>query len=100
MLYLVLALLGLAFPVRRFANWLAETGGDWTALVAVATANEPTRGMVDALIIVSTASVLFMIGECVARRDRVSIIAVPVTILLGPAVGLPLYLYLRLRAVA
>lgn len=100
MLFLLLALLGLAFPVRRFATWFAETGGDWPALIAIATANQPARGMVDALVIVSTAAVFFMIGECVARRDRVSAVAIPLTILLGPAVGLPLYLYLRLRRVA
>ena len=97
-IYLLLALAGLAFPVRSFGVWFA-TGGDWQALAAAATASAPARGMAEALVIVSTAAVIFMVAECWARRDRVSILAVPVTILLGPAVGLPLYLSLRLRPV-
>lgn len=99
-LYLLLALAGLAFPVRRFVIWFGEHGADWQALAAAVTANAPARGLTGALIITSIACVVFMVGECWARRDRVSIVAVPVTMLLGPAVGLPLYLYLRLRPVA
>lgn len=98
-LYLLLALAGLAFPVRRFVAWFAGHGADWEALATAVTANEPARGLASALIITSVACVVFMVGECWARRDRVSIMAVPVTMLLGPAVGLPLYLYLRLRPV-
>ena len=97
-IYLLLALAGLAFPVRSFGVWFA-TGGDWRALAEAVTASGPVRGMAEALIIVSTAAVIFMVAECWARRDRLSLIAIPVTILLGPAVGLPLYLYLRLRPI-
>ena len=96
---LLLVLAGLVFPVRRFAAWFAS-GGDWEALALAVTASEPARGMTDALVIVSTTAVVFMVAECRARRDRSSPVAIPATTLLGPAVGLPLYLYLRLRPLA
>lgn len=98
-LYLMLALAGLAFPVRRFVAWFGEHGADWQALAEAVTVNGLARGITGALIIVSIATIVFIVAECWARRDRLSLVAVPATIILGPAVGLPLYLYLRLRPV-
>lgn len=98
-LYLLLALLGLVFPVRRFAQWFDSHGVDLALLTETLMGNLLTRGITDALIIVSTACIVFMVGECWLRRDRLSTIAIPTTLLLGPAVGLPLYLFLRLRRI-
>lgn len=95
--YLALLGLGVALPLRRFAEWFMANGIDLAAFRAALTANIAAAGMTTSVIIVSTAAVVFMISEAAARQDPRSLVAVPCTILLGPAVGLPLYLFLRLR---
>ena len=96
-LFLILTVIGLAFPVRRFALWFHENGLDVDALTTALTATEPSRGVTGALFIASAAALVFMIGEAVTRRDWFSLICVPLTLIFGLAVGLPAYLYLRLR---
>jgi hypothetical protein len=98
-LYAILFLAALAFPVRRFVLWFQENGFDWSRLIAEVTATQLGTGVTGAVLIASLAAIIFMIGECITRRDKLSIIAVPVTLVFGVAVGLPLYLYLRLRRI-
>jgi len=98
-LYAILFLTALVFPVRRFVLWFQDHGFDLDLLIAEVTATEPAKGVTGAVIIASLAAIIFMVGECVTRRDRLSIVAVPVTLVFGVAVGLPLYLYLRLRPI-
>ena len=97
LIYLGLALAGLAFPVRRFVLWFAEHGADWKLLLAELTATDPMKGVTSAVLIASMATLCFVVGEATIRRDWFSMICVPVTLIFGVAVGLPLYLYLRLR---
>ena len=96
-IYLVLTILALAFPVRRFILWFQENGFDLTALWSALTVSDPTTGVTGALILASLATLVFIVGEATTRRDWLSLICVPVTLIFGVAVGLPLYLYLRLR---
>lgn len=95
--FLALTVFGLVFPTRRFALWFTENGLDFSAFRVAVTVNAATTGMVTSVVIVVAACVVFMISEALARQDPISLVAVPVTVLLGPAVGLPLYLFLRLR---
>jgi len=99
-LYLLLILAALAFPVRRFVLWIDAHGLDWDALLMELTASDPARSVTGAVLIASLAALIFMVGEAVTRRDWLSLIAVPVTLVFGVAVGLPLYLFLRLRQIA
>jgi len=99
-IYLGLALAALAFPVRRMALWLWESGLDLDLLITELTASGPARSITGAVLIVSTAAVVFVIGEAMVRRDWFSLVCVPITVIFGVAVGLPLYLYLRLRPIA
>ena len=96
-IYLALTVLALAFPVRRFFVWFDENGIDLNALVAELTVSGPTTGVTSALVLASLATLVFVIGEATTRRDWLSLVCVPVTLIFGVAVGLPLYLYMRLR---
>ncbi len=98
-IYLVLTVIALAFPVRRMISWLTEHGVDFELLIAELTINDPARSVTGAVLIASAAVVVFVIGEAPVRRDWLAMICVPVTLIFGVAVGLPLYLYLRLRPI-
>lgn len=98
-LYLGLTGLALVFPVRRFVTWVWENGLDLEALVAELTVSDPVRSVSVAVLIASMATIIFIVGEAFTRRDWWSLICVPVTLVFGVAVGLPLYLYLRLRPI-
>lgn len=98
-LYLLLAALGLIFPVRRFVLWFSEHGFDLPALRDALSVTDPALGVTSAVVIASAATIVFIIGEATTRRDWRSLICVPVTLIFGVAVGLPLYLYLRLRPI-
>ena len=96
-LYLLLTLVALIFPVRRFILWVWENGLDMEPLVSALTASDPARSVSMAVLIASFATLIFIVGEAFTRRDWWSLICVPITLIFGVAVGLPLYLYLRLR---
>ncbi|MEM9060384.1 MAG: DUF2834 domain-containing protein [Pseudomonadota bacterium] len=95
--FLTLTLLALAFPVRRYVLWFHEHGFDLERLAAEVTVNAPATGLVGSMLIASAATIIFIIGEAFLRRDWLSLICVPVTLLCGVAVGLPFYLWMRLR---
>ena len=96
-IFLGLTLAALAFPVRRMVLWLSEHGLDTDLLVGELTASDPARSVTGAVLIASAALVVFIIGEATIRRDWLSMVCIPVTLIFGVAVGLPLYLYMRLR---
>ena len=97
LIFLALTVLALAFPVRRFVLWLAEHGLDLELLWAELTTSDPTRAVTGAVVIASVATVVFIIGEATLRRDWLSMVCIPATLIFGVGVGLPLYLFLRLR---
>ena len=95
--FLALTLLALIFPVRRYVVWLMEHGLDIERLIAEVTVNDPSTGLVGAILIASAATIILIIGEAFLRRDWLSLICVPITLIFGVGVGLPFYLWLRLR---
>lgn len=99
LIYLALLVLALAIPVRRFVLWFLENGFDIGLLISTLTHSDPVRGITSAVLVASLATLCFVIGEATTRRDWFSLICVPVTLVFGVAVGLPLYLYLRLRPI-
>lgn len=97
LIFLGLTLSALAFPVRRMVGWLHANGFDFAMLAADLTAGDAVRSVTGAVLIASAAVVVFVVGEATIRRDWLSMICIPVTLIFGVAVGLPLYLYMRLR---
>lgn len=97
LIFLGLTITALAFPVRRMVLWADEHGLDLSLLVADLTAGDAARSVTGAVLIASAAVVVFVIGEATIRRDWLSMVCIPVTLIFGVAVGLPLYLYMRLR---
>ncbi|MEM7506900.1 MAG: DUF2834 domain-containing protein [Pseudomonadota bacterium] len=95
--YLGLALCGLIFPARRYGAWLLENGFDVGALQVALTQTPITAGLTGTVFVVTTATVVFIVAECRARRDPAAMMCVPLTLLFGVAFGLPFYLYLRQR---
>ena len=98
-IYALITLAALAFPVRRFVLWLMEHGPDAELAVREISASYLSLGLTGSLVLTSLATLVFIVGECITRRDRLGLIAVPVTLCLGSTVGLPFYLCLRLRPV-
>ncbi|MEM0943412.1 MAG: DUF2834 domain-containing protein [Pseudomonadota bacterium] len=96
-IYLILALAGAAIPLRRYISWISENGFDGGAAMAAVSANGLTLGLGGTMLIVTLAVLVFIVTECAARRDEVAILAAPVTLVMGVAAGLPLYLFLRSR---
>ncbi len=99
-IFLGLTIAALAFPVRRMILWLSDHGMDLDKLIADLTVNEPAMAVTGAVLIASAALIVFIIGEATIRRDWLSMVCIPVTLIFGVAVGLPLYLYLRLRPIS
>lgn len=95
--FLVLTLLALIFPVRRYVLWFSENGLDFDLLIREVTVNDPATGLVGAILIASAATIILIIGEAFLRRDWLSLLCIPVTLVFGVGVGLPLYLWMRLR---
>ncbi len=97
--FLALTVLALVFPVRRYIQWFGEHGPDFRLLASEVTANGPATGLVDAILIASAATIILIIGEAYLRRDWWSLICVPATMVFGVGVGLPFYLWMRLRPI-
>ena len=98
-LYALITLAALVLPVRRFILWFDAQGGSVDALIAAVQTSDLALSLTGAMVLASLATLIFIVGECVTRRDRLGLLAVPVTLVFGVAVGLPFYLFLRLRQV-
>lgn len=98
MIYLGLAVLGTLVPMRYFIGWFMENGWSILAMVDAWHANMATSGLVWDLTIAAVALTVFIIAEASARRDWLSLLAIPATFCIGVSCGLPLYLFLRSRA--
>ncbi|WP_407494723.1 DUF2834 domain-containing protein [Pseudooceanicola sp. MF1-13] len=98
-LYLALAIWGAVHPMYYFVSWFGENGFDGAALVAAWTANDAVMGLSLDLVIAAIALILWILAEVAVRRNWVALLAIPATCLIGVSCGLPLYLFLRTRAV-
>ena len=97
--YLVFLVLGIVMPMPHYWMWFDRNPGGIASFLDAASVNHASAAMAMSLFVAGAVTVVFTAAECVARRDRVGWVAVPVTVVLGPSVGLPLYLFLRSRTV-
>ncbi|WP_328803126.1 DUF2834 domain-containing protein [Oceanomicrobium pacificus] len=95
--YLALAIIGAVVPMRYFLRWFLENGWSLSGMVEAWHANDATSGLTYDLTIAAVALTLFVIVECIAKRDYLPLVAIPATYCIGVSCGLPLYLYLRSR---
>jgi hypothetical protein len=96
-LYLALAVVGAVVPMYHFVTWFTAEGWSLGGMIAAWNVNSATTGLVWDLTIAAVTLTVWVIAECVARRDWLGLVAVPATYCIGVSCGLPLYLWLRSR---
>jgi hypothetical protein len=97
MIYLGLAILGTILPMQYFLPWLAANEWSIMAMVDAWHANDASSGLVWDLTIAAVTLTVWILVEGIARRDWVSLLAIPAIYGIGVSCGLPLYLFLRSR---
>lgn len=97
--YLALAVWGAVHPMVWFARHMADSGGGLRGLIAAWNVNAATTGLTWDLTIAAIVLTVWIIAETRVRRNWSALIAIPATFGIGVACGLPLYLFLRTRAV-
>ena len=95
--FLALAVLGTVWPMSYFLAWFAEHGWSLAGMIDAWHVNDATSGLVYDLTVAAIALTVWIFAEAWARRDWLSMIAVPATFMIGVSCGLPLYLFLRSR---
>lgn len=95
--FLALAVLGTVWPMSYFLAWFAEHGWSLGGMIDAWHANDATSGLVYDLTVAALALTLWILAEAWERRDRLVLVAIPATFLIGVSCGLPLYLFLRSR---
>ena len=98
--WLALAVWGTIHPMSWFIAWFNENGYSLSAMVDAWHANAATSGLVWDLTIAAVALTIWVIVESVQRRAWWGLLAIPATFGIGVSCGLPLYLFLRMRAEA
>lgn len=98
-IYLTLTVLGALVPLRHDLAWFGSNGWSLSGLIDAWQANSATEGMVWNLGIAAAALTVWALAEIWVRRNWIALVAIPATWGVGLACGLPLYLFLRTRAV-
>ena len=96
--FLALAVWGAIHPMYYFISWFNQNGYDLMAMVDAWHANAATSGLVWDLTVAAVALTIWIVYEATKQRDWLRLIAIPATFCIGVSCGLPLYLYLRMRA--
>lgn len=94
-LWLALAIWGALHPWALLGQGLAEGENGIAELWARFGADAISRGIGWEVIICGASLILFALAETLVRKNWEALLAIPATLLLGPACGLPLYLFLR-----
>lgn len=97
-LYLLLTLLGIALPYGAFLPWLANNGLDIPLLMEQAVANPISIFAWLDVVVSALALIAFILVEGKRAKVRHSWLAILGTLTVGVSCGLPLFLYLRERA--
>ena len=99
MIYLGLAVWGAIHPMYWFIGHMRETGTGLSGQIDAWYVNASTTGLVWDLTIAAIALTVWILAEVYARRNWISLAAIPATFCIGISCGLPLYLFLRTRPV-
>ena len=99
MIYLALAVWGAVHPFYWFILHMRETGTGLSGLVSAWYVNASTTGLTWDLTIAAIALTVWIIAETWVRKNLSALWAIPATYCIGVSCGLPLYLFLRTRAV-
>ncbi len=99
MVYLALAIWGAVHPMMHFVDWFSEAGFSVSGLLSVWFSNAAVSGLAWDVIIAAIALTVWVIAETRVRRNWSALWAIPATFCIGVSCGLPLYLFLRTRAV-
>ena len=100
MTYLALAVWGAIHPMRYILEWFLDNGFSIAGLIGAWHANTATTGLFWDLTIAAIALTIWIVAETRVRRNWSALWAIPATFAIGVSCGLPLYLFLRTRAVA
>ncbi|WP_010138212.1 DUF2834 domain-containing protein [Oceanicola sp. S124] len=98
-LFLALAVWGSLHPLALIFQWFAENGISLTGLIAAWRSGWASSALFWDLVISAIALTAWVLAECLPRRDRIGLLAIPATFCIGVSCGLPLYLFLRSRRV-
>lgn len=97
-LYLLLTLLGIALPYGAFLPWILNHGLDIPLLFEQALANPISIFAWLDVVVSALALIAFILVESKRAQVRNSWLAILGTLTVGVSCGLPLFLYLRERA--
>jgi len=97
-IFLALAVWGTIHPMYYFLSWFLANGWSLSGLIDSWYVNDGTTGLVWDLTIAAIALTLWIIVDAWTRRDWLSMLALPTIYCIGVSCGLPLYLFLRMRA--
>lgn len=97
LVFLALAVWGTIHPMWWFITWFQENSWSIMDMVDAWHVNAATSGLVWDLTVAAVTLTIWIIVECVSRRDWLGLIAIPATFCIGVSCGLPLYLFLRSR---
>ncbi len=97
-IFLALAVWGSIHPMYYFISWFNANGYDLMAMVDAWHVNAATSGLVWDLTIAAVALTVWALVESISTRNWRGLVAIPATFCIGVSCGLPLYLFLRLRA--
>ncbi|ROU02539.1 DUF2834 domain-containing protein [Histidinibacterium lentulum] len=97
--YLALAIWGAVHPMYWFVTFWQTEGWSLRLLIDSWYVNAGSTGLVWDLTIAAIALTVWVIAEVWVRRNWLGLLAIPATFCIGLSCGLPLYLFLRTRAV-
>ena len=97
-IFLLLAIWGAVHPMYWFVTYMRETGTGLSGLIDAWYVNASTTGLTWDLTIAAIALTVWVLAECLPRRDWFGLVAIPATFCIGVSCGLPLYIWLRSRA--
>ena len=93
--YLLLAILGALLPMSYLAPWIVENGLSIGGLITAWQQNAAATGLFWDLVISAIALTIWVLADTLPRHNRLPLLAIPATFLIGVSCGLPLFLYLR-----
>ena len=95
--YLMLAIIGALLPMSYLGPWLMENGISIGGLIGAWQQNAAATGLFWDLIISAITLTVWVLADTLSRKNRLPLLAIPATFLIGVSCGLPLFLFLRTR---